>query len=229
MVCHHVSLGPLAARALLGRDQPGRHVRLAVDRVGVEQVTAGLPDVDEDRVVLGRPAVARLAAVVVGPDQLVEEAVAAEQLVQQQLAVVRLAVVDVEVQRPLGGEQAADLAQARLEEGEVVVERVAVGGLLQEPGRVAAAAEAGAVAGGVGRGGERPARLRPARVERRVEVGQGRRRRPARRAAAAGCRRAGSGSPARGYAPPRRQVGPTATPDPRSAAPDHRHAASSTT
>ena len=95
---------------------------------------------------LRRPAAARLGAVVVGPDQLVEEALAAEQLVEQQLAVVRLAVVDVEVQRAVGREQPADLAQPRLEEAEVVVERVAVGGLLEQPRRVAAAAEAGAVA-----------------------------------------------------------------------------------
>ena len=203
-MCHHVSLGPLAALALLGRDEARGHVGLAVDRVGVEQVAAGLLDVDEDRVVLGRPAVARLAAVVVGPDQLVEEALAAEQLVEQQLAVVRLAVVDVEVQRALGREQPAHLAQARLEEAEVVVERVAVGGLLQQPRRVAAAAEAGPVAVGVGDRRERPPRLRPPGVERRVEVGHRDRRRRARRAAAAGCRRAGSGSPPRGYAPTRR-------------------------
>ena len=143
--------GALAALALLRRDEPGRHVRLAVDRLGVEQVAAGLARVDEDRVVLGRPAGARLGAVVVGPDELVEEARAAEQLVQQQLAVVRLAVVDVEVQRPVRREQAADLAQARLEEAEVVVERVAVGGLGEQARGVAAAGEAGAVAGAVRR------------------------------------------------------------------------------
>ena len=81
---------------------------------------------------LRRPAAARLGAVVVGPDQLVEEALAAEQLVEQQLAVVRLAPVDVEVERAGGVQQAAHLAQARLEEAEVVVERVAVGGLLEQ-------------------------------------------------------------------------------------------------
>jgi len=162
---------PLAARALLGRDEPGRHVGLAVDGVGVEQVAARLLGVDEDRVVLGGPTVARLRAVVVRPDQLVEEALAAEQLVEQQLAVVRLAVVDVEVQRPLGREQPPHLAQPRLEEAEVVVELVAVGRLAQQPRRVAPAAEADAVPAGVGDGPQRPARLRAAGVERRVEVG----------------------------------------------------------
>ena len=142
-----------------GVTRPGRHVRLAVDGLGVEVVAARLADVDEDRVVLGRPAGARLGAVVVGPDDLVEEALAAEELVEQQLAVVRLAVVDVEVQRAVGREQAADLAQARLEEREVVVERVAVGGLLQQPARVPPPAEAGPVAVRVRRRGQRPPRL----------------------------------------------------------------------
>ena len=164
--------GALAPRALLRRDEPGRHVRLAVHRFGVEQVAAGLARVHEDRVVLGGPAGARLGAVVVGPDQLVEEALAAEQLVQQQLAVVRLAVVDVEVQRAVRREQAADLAQPRLEEAEVVVEGVAVRGLGEQARGVAAALEAGAVARAVRHGGERLAALLPARVEGRVQVGQ---------------------------------------------------------
>jgi len=162
----------LAALALFRGHQPGRHVRLAIDGVAVEQVALRVLDVDEDRVVLGGPAATRLGTVVVGPDQLVEEALAAEQLVEQQLAVVRLAVVDVKVERALGGEQPAHLAQARLEEAEVVVEGVAVGGLLQQPRRVAAATKARAVAAGVRDGLERAARLRPARVERRVEVGE---------------------------------------------------------
>ena len=46
----------------------------------------GILDVDEDRVVLGRPAALRARAVVVGPDDLVEEALAAEDLVEQHLA-----------------------------------------------------------------------------------------------------------------------------------------------
>jgi hypothetical protein len=77
--------------------------------------------------VLGRPATARLGPVVVGPDDLVEERVAAEQLVEQQLAVMGLAVVDVEVERPVGSEQLAAALQARGEEAEVVTERVVVG------------------------------------------------------------------------------------------------------
>ena len=115
--------------------------------VGVEEVPAGVADVDEDRVVLRRPAPLRLGAVVVGPHELVQEALAAEDLVEQQLHVVRLALVEVQVERALGVEQAVDLAQARLEEAEVVVEAVAVGRALEQLGAVAAAAEPGAVAG----------------------------------------------------------------------------------
>ena len=79
------------------------------------QYAVGILDVDEDRVVLGRPALARLRAVVVRPDELVEEAVAPEQRVQQHLGVVRLAVVEVQVERAVVGEQPPrlDAAAAR--------------------------------------------------------------------------------------------------------------------
>ena len=58
-----------------------------------------------------------------------------------------LALVEVQVERPFGIQQAVDLAQPRLEEPEVVVEAVAVGRALEQLGAVAAAAESGAVAG----------------------------------------------------------------------------------
>ncbi len=61
-----------------------------------------------------------------------------------------LAVVEVQVERPLGVEQAMDLAQPRLEEAEVVVEAVAVGRAVEQLGAVAATAEPRAVAGRVG-------------------------------------------------------------------------------
>ena len=112
---------------------------------------------------LGGPAAARLGAVVVGPDQLVEERVAAEQLVEQQLAVVRLAVVDVEVQRPVRGQQLARARQPRLQERQVVGERVVVAERLQQPRPVAPAAEADTVAGAVGRPPTASAASGPAR------------------------------------------------------------------
>ena len=112
---------------------------------------------------LGRPAPPGARAVVVGPDDLVEEALAPEDLVEQQLAVVGLAVVDVEVERALAREQPVGLLQARREEAEVVLERVAVGGLGEQPRGVAPALKAGPVALLVADGLERLARLRAAR------------------------------------------------------------------
>ena len=116
------------------------------------------------------PAPLRLGAVVVGPDDLVQEALAAEELVEQKLRVVRLAVVEVKVERAARGEQSAQLANPGLEEAQVVVERVRVRGLAEEPAGVAAALEADAVAGLVGNDLERAPRDRPARVEGRVRV-----------------------------------------------------------
>ena len=76
---------------------------------------------------LGGPAPARLGAVVVRPDDLVQERVAAEDLVEQQLAVVRLAVVDVEVQRAVGRQQLSQAGEAGREELQVVGVLVVVG------------------------------------------------------------------------------------------------------
>ena len=75
---------------------------------------------------LGRPAVLGLRAVVVRPDDLVEERLAAEEGVEQDLRVVRLAVIEMEVQRPVVGEEAPRLDEPRLEEAPVVVEAVVV-------------------------------------------------------------------------------------------------------
>ena len=121
---------------------------------------------------LGRPAPARLGAVVVGPDQLVQEAVAAEQVVQQQLHVVGLARVEVHVQRAGLVQQPPRLPQPRLEEAEVVVEAVVVG-----RARRAAACGSGARRTPCGRRRRRPPSagapvLAAAGVERRIDVDQ---------------------------------------------------------
>ena len=92
----------LPARCLLGRHEPRRHVRLAIDGLGVEPVGRGILHVDEDRVVLRGPAPLRAGTVVVGPDELVQEAFAPEDLVEEHLAVVRLARVEVEIERAVG-------------------------------------------------------------------------------------------------------------------------------
>ena len=160
----------LAASGLLGGHEPGRHVRLPLDSLGVEPVAVRVLDVDEDRVVLRGPAALRLGAVVVGPDDLVQEALAAEELVEQKLRVVRLAIVEVEVERAARGEQSAQLPNPGLEEAQIVLERVRVRGLAEEPAGVAAPLEADAVAGLVGNDLERAPRDLPAGVEGRVRI-----------------------------------------------------------
>jgi len=109
-------------------------------------------DVDEDRVVLGRPAPARLGTVVVGPYDLVEEAVAAEEAVEVDLDVMALARVEMDVERPVIGEQPAGVAQARRQEADVVLEGVLVGQRADLLRAIAAPREPGAVAA---RGGRR--------------------------------------------------------------------------
>ena len=187
----------LARGGLLGRDETGRHVGLAVDRVGVEVVGGGVLDVDEDRVVLGGPAPARARAVVVGPDDLVEEALAPEDLVEQQLAVVRLAVVDVEVERALARRAAGAPARAAAR-GRRGSRRSRRGRRTRTSSRVgvAPALEAGARSPSSSRTTRRAcAALAPPGVEGRIDVDQlegpvGEARKQRR-----GSRRAGSGRP----------------------------------
>jgi hypothetical protein len=122
--------------------------------------------------VLRGPSVARPAAEVVGPDQLVQEGGATEDVVQQHLDVVRFAVVDVQVQRAARSEQSAGLAQQRLQHAEVVLVHVEVGVPRRLDRRVAAALESGAVAVLVPDGGDRATPLGLSGVERRVDVDQ---------------------------------------------------------
>ena len=61
----------------------------------------------------GRPAVLGPPAVVIRPDDLVQEAVATEDGVQQHLAVVHFAIVDVEVQAAVRFQDAVRFGQAR--------------------------------------------------------------------------------------------------------------------
>jgi hypothetical protein len=105
------------------------------------------------------PALLRARAVVVGPDDLVEEVLAAEDLVEQELAVVSLAIVDVEVERSRRSKDAPTIDQARLQEGEVVGELIEVRGLGEQTARVAPSAEADPVAGLVCLRREGPSRL----------------------------------------------------------------------
>ncbi len=75
---------------------------------------------------LGRPAVFRPAAVVIRPDDLVQEALPPEDGIQQDFAVMHLAVVNVEIQAARWFEQTVRLAEARFEEGQVIVKDIGI-------------------------------------------------------------------------------------------------------
>ena len=98
---------------------------------------------------LGRPATARARAIVIRPDDFVQEARPAEDLVQEHLYVVDLAVVEVDVQGPAGLQHPAHFAQARGEKREVVGVDVQVARGAQRNRTVATPLEANAVAGRV--------------------------------------------------------------------------------
>ncbi len=166
----------LAPRGFLGSNQAGRHIGLAVDVIGVEGVMLRVFSVPKDVIVLGRPFLARASAVIVSPDDLIQERVATKDLVEQKLAVMHLAVIDVEIKTGVWLEDAVSLHQPRLEEGQVVVENVGISFRAELDRLVAPPLEAGAIAGC--RIGERAdlasadlsAALDLSGVERRVDV-----------------------------------------------------------
>ena len=167
--------GGFAAAGLFGADETGGHVGDAVGAVEVEGVDLGRSGVPEEVVVLGGPAAFCARAVVVGPDDLVLEAGAAEDFVEQDLAVVDFAGVDVKEEAAGGGEDAVGFSQAGAQEAEIVSEAVGVacGCGCEAVGAVALAAEADAVAGGVADGAHPRPELPFAGVEGRVDVDEG--------------------------------------------------------
>jgi hypothetical protein len=120
--------------------------------------------------VLRGPAALGATAIVVGPHDLVEEAPSTEDLVEQQLAVVRLSVIDVEIEGAVLAQQPARFEKARLQELEVVV----VGVLVELPrdrrAAISAPLEPAPVAFAIGDCAERHPLARGAGVEGRVEV-----------------------------------------------------------
>ena len=166
--------GQLAELAFGRCHESGRHVGLPVHFGAVEVVFRRVLDVHEDVVVLRGPAVLGAGAVVVGPDDLVQEALAAEDRVEHDLGVVHLTVVQVQVEGAVVGEQPPGLDEARFQEGPVVAERVVV--LVQRAlDRVVGAAlepDPVAVAAGVEHHLGFLALLDPAGVEGRVHVNE---------------------------------------------------------
>ena len=162
--------GELTARGLLLGHQAGGHVRFAVHLGGVEVVAAVVLRVHEDVVVLGRPAARGLRAVVVRPNQLVNEVLTPKNHVAHNLHVVHFAPIQVQVQGAVLREQAVRLLNARGQERPVVLEGVVVARQGLQGARVALALEPGAVALLGGLRAQRAARLLLARVEGRVNV-----------------------------------------------------------
>src|SRR5262249_12609355 len=166
----HGSGGEVAGPPLPGPRGAGGQWGKASPRLYVEHVVQRILHVDKDVVVLGWPASRRPAAVVVGPDDLVEEALASEDAVEEDLAVVHLAIVDVEVERAVGGESTICLAEARLQEGEIVVEAVGIGARAHLHRVVAVSFEADAIAGDAARGLDASVGLGAAGVEGRIDI-----------------------------------------------------------
>jgi hypothetical protein len=132
----------------------------------------GVFGIPQDVVVLGRPFFGRTPAVIVGPDDLVEKALPAEDLIQHDLAVMHLAVIDVEVQAAVRLEHPVSLLHARGEEGQEIVKVIGVTLRTELDRLVALALEAHPVAVRAALGADLGARLGLAGVEGRVDVDQ---------------------------------------------------------
>ena len=160
----------LATGRLLRPDERRRQVRDAVAVFVAEGVPLRVLGVPEDVVVFRRPPLLRPGAVVVGPDDFVEEGISPEDPVHHHFQVVDFPVVEVQEEGARGREQAVPLDQARLQERPVVVEGIFEGRVSDHGGAVAAAPETDPVTVGGRRGPEPRSRLLPAGVEGRIDV-----------------------------------------------------------
>src|SRR5581483_12033569 len=135
----------LPAGRFLRSDKARRHVGDPLDCLGVEVVFLGILDKHQDIVVLWRPFRLRARAVVIGPNDFVQEAVAPEDRVQKYLAVVHLSVIDVEVQGARSLEDSLKFSEPRLQKIEVIIIDVQVSGLPNPDRSVTLALEAGPI------------------------------------------------------------------------------------
>ena len=125
-ICRHDGKPPgigreLATRSFVRADQAWGHVGDPVDIFDIEGPFGGFR-VPQDVVVLFRPAVTRPAAVVVGPDDLVQEPLGPEQLVEQEPGVVGGVKIEVEVDRSCRSQHSVDLGEALVQERQVLRE-----------------------------------------------------------------------------------------------------------
>ena len=126
--------------------------------------------VHENVVVLGRPAARGLRAVVVCPNQLVNEVLTPKNHVAHDFHVVHFAPIQVQIQGAVLREQTVRLLNARGQERPVVLEGVIVTRQGLQGAGVVLALEPGAVALLGGLRAQRAARLLLACVEGRVNV-----------------------------------------------------------
>jgi hypothetical protein len=137
-------------------------------------MASGGARVHEDDVVLGRPPRRAATTIVVRPDHLIEKAIAAEDLVEQHLAVMRLARIDVEVQGAVRRQDPATLLEPRPQPSEVVVERVLESSHVGASAPVRGAAKASTFSSGVAHSLQSEAVAPRTGIERRVGVHEAR-------------------------------------------------------
>src|SRR3990172_19752 len=99
----------LAASGFFFANQAGSHIGNALYIVNVERVMLVILHVEQDIVVLCRPAVFGATTVVISPDDFVEEIVALEDLIQQDLAIMDFAVVHMKIEAAIDGQHAMGL------------------------------------------------------------------------------------------------------------------------
>src|SRR5262249_43969853 len=115
----------LSARSFFRTDETWRHVGNPIDRICVEEIVPNILGIKKNVVVLRRPLARRARPVVVGPNNLVQEIFAAEDLVEQNLAVMHLAVIDVKVETSRSFENPLRMFETGAEKTKIVVEAVA--------------------------------------------------------------------------------------------------------
>ncbi len=94
----------------------------------------------------GRPAAFRASSKVVGPDDLVQETFAAEDLIEQHLHVVHFAVIKMDVERAVQRKHSMGFQQTRFQKAGIIVERIVERLRTLPLGAVALAKKAGAIA-----------------------------------------------------------------------------------
>ena len=110
------------------RDQTGSHIRLPVNFFCIEVIRGAILHIDQDVVVFGRPPALGTGAVVVRPNDFIEETIPAKDHVAHDLRVVHLAVIQVQIQSPVLGEEIACRLQPGKQERPVILEGVVVTG-----------------------------------------------------------------------------------------------------